>query len=112
MGDVVVKYKFNTEEKILSLTPKSEYWVERAFYYPDDKNYFFQAVNGKMKRYGDGDTASVGVGCMINGKVIGGVKRVIQECDTLTIPEYYEYNTMRLQVEGLINVQGNLNILE
>jgi len=47
-----IRFIYGTEAEILALQPTDTRWVERAFYYPEDKTYFFQALNGVMKRYG------------------------------------------------------------
>lgn len=106
-----LKFKYNTEAAILALTPSSPEWVERAFYYPEDKTYFYQALNGEMKLYGGGDVNVVGVGVTLNGKVIGGVKSLIEENETLIIPDNYEYNVFKTTIDGTIILDGTLNQL-
>lgn len=107
-----LKFKYGTDSQILALTPASENWVERAFYYPDDKNYFYQVVNGEMKRYGAGTPSLISEGVTINDKTIGGVKTYIESGDILNIPDKYDYNTYKLSSEGTINCYGNINIHE
>lgn len=109
MADLV-KYYFNTDTEILSLTPTHPAWQDRAFYYPEDKTYFYQALDGVMKRYAGGDVSVIGVGCTIDEKVIGGVKQVIYSGETLEVPEDFEYNVSRLSVQGIANVQGTINV--
>lgn len=104
-----VKYKWGTEAQILALTVNDASWVNRAFYYPSDKSYFYQAVDGVMRKYGDG--ASAWVGISINDAVIGGVKRLIQTNETLRIPDHYDYNTYKLTVDGHIILDGKINFL-
>lgn len=108
MADLV-KYKYGTEAQILALTPSDSDWVERAFYYPTDVDYFYQAFEGVMKPYGTGLAAGVGV--KLNGKVLGGVKTLIEEDDTLTIPANHDYNTYALDVDGIVNCDGQINTL-
>ena len=105
-----VKYLYGTEEQILALTPEDSTWYDKAFYYPTDKNYFYQAFNGGMKKYCEAETVS-GVGITLNDQVIGGVKNKIELTDILKIPENYEYNLLSLLIEGVINCQGSINIL-
>jgi len=54
-----------------------------------------------------------GIGIKINGKVIGGVKKLIESTDVLTIPIYYEYNLFAssLDVDGLIENEGEINYI-
>jgi hypothetical protein len=105
-----VKFIYGTEAQILALTSESELWIDRAFYYPSDKDYFYQLLNGEMKLYGIGTAAAVGIGITLNDKVIGGVKSRIESEDVLTIPEFYEYNVFSLNIEGVINNNGIIHI--
>jgi len=54
-----------------------------------------------------------GIGIKINGRVIGGVKKLIELTDILTIPIYYEYNVFAssLDVDGLIENEGEINYI-
>lgn len=104
----IVKFIYGTEAQILELNPDNPKWVEKAFYYPNDKDYFYQALDGVMKLYGKG--TSSGTGIRLNGEIIGGIKRFIENQDVLNIPEYYDYNTYTITVEGQINVNGSINI--
>lgn len=106
-----IKYKYGTEAQILALTTDSAGWVDRAFYYPEDKNYFYQALNGEMKVYGAGNVSIVGLGITLNEKIIGGVKTLIEQDDILNIPENWDYNTKTLTVAGEINCYGDINIM-
>lgn len=107
----VVKFFESTEAEILALTSASDNWVEKAFYYPTDKNYFYRITSGVMTKYGDGDTASIGIGITLNGKVIGGVKTLIEQTDTLQIPENWDYNVIKdLTIEGEVFCEGEINI--
>lgn len=56
---------------------------------------------------------SDGIGIRLNGYVIGGVKRLIQEDEILDIPNYWEYNVYNLDVEGRIDIDGDgmINIM-
>jgi len=103
-----VNFVYGTESQILSLTSDSPKWVEQAFYYPVDTDYFYQALNGVMKQYGGGSQA--GTGIKLNGMVIGGVKRIIETTELLNIPLYYDYNTFTLEVNGIINCDGQINV--
>lgn len=104
-----LKFKYGTEAQILALPITSSSWVNRAFYYPSDKTYFYQALNGVMKKYGAGEDA--GIGCTLNEKIIGGVKPYIEETDILFIPENFDYNTMSLKIDGNVIIEGQLNII-
>lgn len=106
-----INFVLGTDAQILALTPESENWIDRAFYYPSDKNYFYQALNDEMKKYGEGDNESIGEGIRLNEKIIGGVKTLIEENDTLDIPENWDYNTFKLDIDGVINCSGQINIL-
>lgn len=114
MGGIIImasiKFKYGTEAQILALTTDSPNWVNLGFYYPSDKAYFYQVQNGVMKKIG-ADVSVVGVGCMINDKVIGGVKPFIAINEVLTVPEEYDYNTFPMTVDGDIILAGNINIL-
>lgn len=105
----VVEFKYGTEAQILALTPTDSNWIDRAFYYPDDKDYFFQVLNGIMKKYGSGENATLGI--KLNGRGIGGVKTLIETNDILDIPENWDYNTFFLDIDGLIEVEGQINIM-
>ena len=106
----LVTFIYGTEAQILALTPASDKWIENAFYYPRNCDYFYQIVDGVLKRYGTGNTA--GVGIKLNGLTIGGVKQVIEETDVLDVPENWEYNVFDFSVEGVINLDGVINIIE
>jgi hypothetical protein len=106
-----VKFLFGTEEQILALEPTDENWVELAFYYPSDQTYFYQAIEGVMQKKGYCTPSIQGIGITLNSLIIGGVKSVIEETDILTIPENYEYNVVNLQVQGVINNAGQINII-
>lgn len=106
-----LKFKYGTDAQILALTPDSDAWVNRAFYYPSDKTYFYQALDGVMKKYGAGGLGVSGIGITLNDLVIGGVKTLIETNDILEIPVNWDYNTCSLSVEGTINVEGQINII-
>jgi len=107
----LIKYFNGTEAKILALTNASPYWVDKAFYYPTDKTYFYQLVDGVMKKYGGQEEALTGTGITINGQIMGGAKYKILENDVVDIPENYEYNVLGLENNGLINNNGRINVL-
>ena len=101
-----------TEAVILALTTASPFWFEYAFYYPTDKSYFYQALGGVLKKYGDGEADDFfAYGIKLNDKAITGVKTLIEETDVLEIPENYDYNTFTLNVEGTVNCEGQINIM-
>ena len=104
-----IKFIYGTEAEILALTPTSDNWVNRAFYYPEDRTYFYQALDGVMKKYGGGEQSSVGV--KLDEKVVGGFKDYIEYGETLEIPLNYQYNGYDLTVDGTINNNGIINIL-
>ncbi len=106
-----VKYIFGTEAEILVLQPADDEWYEQGFYYPEDKDYFYQILNGEFKKFGGVDDSSIGEGIRLNTKIIGGVKIIIEDGDILTIPESYDYNTSNLLVNGIINCEGQINII-
>ena len=58
--------------------------------------------------------STLGIGITLNGRVIGGVKRFIEENDILDIPNYWEYNVFDLDVDGRIDIDENgmINILD
>ena len=102
-----------TEAQILTLTSSSTLWFEYAFYYPSDSNggnYFYRLENGVMVKKGGGAGIG-GIGITLNGLVIGGAKSLIEENDLLNIPENWEYDAKRLNVKGVINCFGEINIL-
>lgn len=103
-----IRFIYGTEAQILELTPSSPNWVERAFYYPEDKTYFYQALGGVMKKYGGGEESSTGI--TLDGRNIGGVKMLIDDEEILHIPAQWEYNVRRLLVRGIINTLGTINI--
>jgi hypothetical protein len=103
-----IRFIYGTEAQILELTPLSDKWVERAFYYPEDRPYFYQALNGVMKKYGSGEDS--GIGITLDGRNIGGVKMLIDDNEVLHIPQEWEYNVRRLLVRGIINTFGTINI--
>ena len=103
-----LNFIYGTEEEILALTPDSPKWKERAFYYPNDKEYFYQALEGQMKQYGGG--ALAGVGVKLNNVVVGGIKTHIQESEVLNIPADFDYNTYTLTVSGIVQCDGQINI--
>ena len=105
-----LKFIYAQESQILALIPSSSNWVEQAFYYPDDKPYFFQVRNGIMKKY-SGDSSLTGVGCKLNGEVMGGVKTLILADDSLYVPENYEYNAFFLNIDGSVDCDGVINIM-
>lgn len=106
---MAVVYKYGTEAQILALQPTDVAWENRAFYYPEDKDYFFQALDGVMKKYASGEGSSVGV--KLNGQTFAGIKTLIEENDILEIPENYDYNTFKLNVEGIIDCNGEINVM-
>lgn len=108
MADIP-KFKYGTEAQILALLPTDSSWVNRAFYYPGDKDYFFQALDGVMKKFAGGE--SIGEGIKLNNQVIGGVKSVLLESDVLFIPENWDYNTFILSNNGTIINNGTINIM-
>lgn len=58
-----------------------------------------------------GGGALEGTGILLNGKVIGGVKKVISETENLVIPEDWQYNTKNsLSLEGVIENDGEIHI--
>ena len=104
MGNAV-KYFYGTDEQILALTSESANWHERAFYYPSNRLYFYQIVDGVMAR------RATGRGVTVNNEVIGGIKRNINEDELLYIPEDYEYNALRLNIDGACECLGIINII-
>ena len=109
-----IEFYDGTEAQILALTPTSDKWVDKAFYYPSDKDYFYRALNGTMHAYGlAGSTGTnAGVGVKLNGQVMGGVKTIIAQSETVDVPQDYDYNTFSLAVNGQINVLGQINIMQ
>ena len=58
-----------------------------------------------------GSGTQFGVGILLNGNVIGGVKRVIESSDTLEIPELWDYNTFTLDIDGVVFNDGQINFI-
>ena len=56
------------------------------------------------------DPSGGGIGIILNGLVIGGVKRLIEETDLMEIPLYWEYNVSFLEVDGIIDNESIINI--
>lgn len=111
--DIQPRFITGTEAQILALTTSSPYWYEYGFYFPTDKSYFYQAREGVMVKYGDGgDDEYFGCGILLNDKVIGGVKTLIESDDVLYIPENWDYNTFKLDIEGTVTCDGRINIME
>jgi len=106
---ITPEFIFGTEIQILALTNDSEFWFELGFYYPSDKDYFYQIIGGVMTKKCDSNSTAVGI--KLNGSVIGGVKTIIEETDVLDIPLNYDYNTFSLQVDGQINNNGQINLM-
>ena len=52
-----------------------------------------------------------GIGITLNGRVIGGVKRFIESGEFLDIPLYWCYNVINLDVDGTINMDGEITLL-
>lgn len=105
-----------TEAQILALTNQSELWYEFGFYYPSDSNggnYFFRLENGVMVKKGGVDNGNLtgGIGITLNNKVIGGIKTKINSNEILNIPEDWEYNAHKLDISGIINSEGTINIM-
>lgn len=109
-----IEFYDGTEAQILALTPSSSNWVDKAFYYPLDKDYFYRALNGTMHAYGLAGSAgtNAGVGVKLNGQVMGGAKTTIAQSETVDIPQDYDYNTFTLTVKGQVNVLGQINIMQ
>lgn len=105
----VPTFVYGTEAQILALTEESPDWIDQAFYYPNDQTYFYQVFNDEMKRYGGGEGS--GTGIRLNDAVLGGVKRLIEYDDILEIPEHHDYNTFDLTVDGIINCDGQINLI-
>jgi len=105
----LVQYFEGTEAQILALQPTDTQWIDRAFYYPSDKGYFYRITEGVMLIYGAGEDS--GVGIRLNGDVIGGVKSLIEDTEELVIPENYEYNIHDLSIKGVVQCNGNINIM-
>lgn len=104
-----LKFKYGTDAEILALLPTDTAWENRAFYYPSDKDWFYQALDGVMKKYAGGE--GFGVGAKINGAVIGAIKIAIRPGEFLVIPEDYDYNTFMLSNYNSIENNGRINIM-
>jgi len=102
-----------SESQILALSETDDLWFEKAFYYPNDyprKSYFYRILDGELYQIGSKESGGV-LGIKLNGSVIGGIKTLIQEDEVLEIPENYDYNTYALDVSGIINCAGQINIM-
>lgn len=51
------------------------------------------------------------VGVTMNGKIIGGIPTKIPVKQTLHIPQDFEFNATKLNVDGDINCDGEINML-
>lgn len=116
MGVTVRHVGSLSEAQILALRSSSEKWYPNGFYYPNDipaLGYFYRLENGVMNPKGkqNGGTAIGGTGVTLNNNVIGGIKTLIENDDSLHIPENYDYNTYKLNVQGVVNVEGTINIM-
>lgn len=109
-----VKFYLSTESEILALDTNSSKWVNLAFYYPNDKDYFYQALNGVMRPIGKNGSLgiSTGEGVTINGKVMGGVKTNIKQDELVDVPIDYDYNTFSLSVSGSMLITGGLKLMK
>ena len=113
-----IKFKESTEENILLLKQGDSQWIERAFYFPNDKdNIFYQVINGRMRAFdctassgGGGGVLQEPIGIELNSKMYSGFKMNIIDTDVLYIPEDYEYHGNYLSVNGLINCEGIISI--
>jgi len=52
------------------------------------------------------------VGVTLNEKYLAEPKNLIGTSDTLNIPENYEYNVTELVVDGVIDCDGVINIID
>jgi len=113
MAEPLIKFFYGTEAQILALTPADAKWIEKAFYYPNDKGYFYELLDGVMKKYGAGEIIIInsGVGIRLNNEIIGGQKRLIETHETLGIPVNWEYDVFHLDVDGVIECEGEINII-
>jgi len=50
-------------------------------------------------------------GVKLNSMFLCGTKNKIEANETLTIPEHYEYNSFILDIEGIVDCTGSINIL-
>jgi len=55
--------------------------------------------------------STLGIGITLNGRVIGGVKRLIQTGEILDIPLYWQYNVTALDIDGTIDNDGEINYI-
>ncbi len=106
---MALTFIYGTEAQILALNEESSNWIEQAFYYPNDQTYFYQVFEGVMKRYAGGESSGTGV--RLNGSVLGGIKTLIELTDILEIPENHDYNTFKLTVDGIVNCDGQINMI-
>lgn len=60
------------------------------------------------------DLASGGMntGITVNDKYLAGAKSNITAGETMYIPEEYEHNSVNLIVDGIIDLEGDLNIID
>jgi len=113
-----IKFKESSESNILNLKLGDSQWVERAFYYPNDKdNIFYQVINGRMRAFdctassgGSGTSPQDLIGIILNNKEFHGFKMLIEDSDVLNIPENYEYFGNYLTINGLVNCEGIISI--
>lgn len=112
-----IKFKESTEANILLLKQGDNQWIERAFYFPNDKdNIFYQVINGRMRAFdctassGGGGVLQEIIGIQLNYKMYSGFKMNISDTDVLYIPQDYEYHGNYLTINGLINCEGIISI--
>lgn len=114
MGIGVKYISSKSEAEILALTASDPKWYDQGFYYPNDipiKPYYYRIVSGSMVQYAGGDVSIVGLGITLNDKILAGIKTLIESSDILTIPENFDYNSYRLNISGVVNNTGQINIM-
>lgn len=55
--------------------------------------------------------STLGIGITLNGRNIGGVKRLIETDEILDIPLYWQYNVTALDIDGTIDNDGEINYI-
>ena len=50
------------------------------------------------------------IGVTLNGKLFGGAKTYIGQNEILDVPLLFDYNTYSLNIEGKVEISGQINI--
>jgi hypothetical protein len=62
-----------------------------------------------LQNLADGE---MNTGVTVNDKFLAGSKSLIASDETMHVPEEYEHNSVNLIVDGIIDLEGDLNIID